>query len=167
MNEFGLVLQFTECLQYISDDPEGLFFDADEQHGAVPWGAISQFAAAVCLFHRNIFSCAVLGGTAGGMASGTGLGGIYGILAGMLLSMVPVLLRGSFREALARVILVGIPGSAGRGCRWCARWGRERLHFPWCWGTDRWPCDWRLRGEPTCRAGEGGTSLGGWIHGPG
>ena len=76
VNEFGLVLQLTECLQYISDDPEGLFFDADEQHGVVPWGGSPEFAAAVCLFHRNIFSCAVLGGAAGGMASGTGLGGI-------------------------------------------------------------------------------------------
>lgn len=104
--EFGLVLPLDEALEYITDDPDDLFFD-DE---STPDEVISEikpdrftdpyFAKAARGLHRHICLSSLLGGAMGGAAVGTVGGLTWGAIGALAFSFAWVGLRNESRILL-------------------------------------------------------------------
>ena len=87
--DFGLVLPLEEALEYITDDPDYLFFDEENTSDEViseikPDRFIDpHFAKAARGLHRHIFLSSVLGGAVGGAAVGTVGGLMWGAIGAL------------------------------------------------------------------------------------
>jgi hypothetical protein len=113
-----------EALEYITDDPDDLFFEDDAADG-IGEGAdeyswiLPRLPDMLRMLHRYVLSFAALGGAAGGLYPGPGGGLAWGAGAGLAFSTgVAALHRMPLRANLLHVLLVGIPvalvaGAAG------------------------------------------------------
>lgn len=111
VSESGSALPLRECLEYLTDDPERLFFDDDDDEPSdIRFSAMSsERSSAVHSFHGHIFLCAIGGGVVGGVFSGAVTGGLWGSLAALLCCACLVAMRKKVRTFLPQLLFLGGP----------------------------------------------------------
>jgi hypothetical protein len=128
VGEFGLAMPLDEALEFITDDPQGLFFEDDEEddfeedYGAEDYEASEAdfFSAAVHLreFREALDACGaqllistVLGGGLGGLCSGTRWGLALGAATAPVLFAAFNWKTSQLRVWLTGVLILGIPAA--------------------------------------------------------
>ena len=112
VGEFGCVLQLHEALDFVFEDPEGIFLDEhsiedEEDHRSSPL-RFSVRPALGFVFGMVLFSGA-LGGALGGLFSGAGYGLVGGAVFGYLTLIVQLWRGSSLRLALFASLFFTLP----------------------------------------------------------
>lgn len=100
-------LSLDEALEYITDDPDDLFFSGDDDGESVALDPI--LPDAIHYLYGHFVWVSTFGGAVGGMFSGAAAGFAGGALSGILVTGIPNLLRGRIAQAMGNVIVIGIP----------------------------------------------------------
>lgn len=116
--ESGLVLPLDELLQYIMDDPDGLFFETDDSGNDASEVVSLEFAAVVHSLRGLVYMSVLVGGAVGGLFAGVGPGGAWGFLAGVVWSLPRRRWQWDVQFLLLYLAMVGTPvglfaGAAG------------------------------------------------------
>jgi hypothetical protein len=132
--ESGLVLPLEKALEYITDDPDNVFFEADDSDDGDSEEVSSEFAAMVHELRNGVHLCVLLGGVVGGLFAGVVAGGAWGALAGAVCSLPRRRSQWHVRILLSYLVLlctpmallagaVGVLGSAVHGAVAHGVWG--------------------------------------------
>lgn len=111
--ESAAPLCLDKALEYITDDPDRLFFSYDETDDddtqPVPDNPVITHLALFMALKPSVVEWTTFAAAVGGLAGGPWLGPVWGMLVAVLGLSVPELLRGRWQAALASVIAVGMP----------------------------------------------------------
>jgi hypothetical protein len=110
VTESGLTLRIDEALEFITDDPDDLFFDSDPDD-LEDFSANSAGAEALRYLLGSFLLYAAVGGAVGGWFSNPSICGVVGIATSLLIAVVPNLIRGQLRKAMAMGVLCGLPAA--------------------------------------------------------
>jgi hypothetical protein len=114
ITDSGLTLGLDEALEFITDDPDGLFFESDPhtwEDGDEP----AEFSEARRELAAMFLFCGVVGGAVGGGFSSPLTGGAVGVATSVLFAVVRELFNGNWKTAIAVQVFCGLPGAVLAG----------------------------------------------------
>jgi len=119
VGESGLVLPLDKALEYITDDPDDLFFLNDELKEIaqdIPGFTVNpMLLLTIRMIHPYILLCAVLGGAAGGMFSDPVSAFIWATSMGTVFSFAIAIVKSGLQGSIIGIILFSIPNAIVSG----------------------------------------------------
>jgi len=110
ITEVEQALPLDEALEYITDDPDDLFLDGDNDQEKAG-DSTSVFTDSMRELSGFFVVCSTIGGAVGGMFAGSGAGATWGAVAAVLCAGFPQLFRGRVRLVLLSAFGVGAPAA--------------------------------------------------------
>ena len=110
ITDSGLTLGLDEALEFITDDPDDLFFESDP-HAWEDGDEPAEFSEARRELAAMFLFCGVVGGAVGGGFSSPLTGGAVGVATSVLFAVVRELFKGNWKTAIAVQVFCGLPGA--------------------------------------------------------
>ena len=114
ITDSGLTLRLDEALEFITDDPDDLFFESDP-HAWEDGDEPAAFTEARRELAAMFLFCGVVGGAVGGGFSSPLTGGAVGVATSVLFAVVRELFKGNWKTAIAVQVFCGLPGAVLAG----------------------------------------------------
>jgi hypothetical protein len=122
VTEFGLALPLAEALDYVSEDPEDIFFETDDDDAVdVGPSVAGRYARnpfiplAVQLHVGVILPAAFVGAACGGLAAGAAWGLLCGSIGATAVCLLFIVARLRFQLALFTLVFCGLPAAVVAG----------------------------------------------------